>query len=144
MLQKLDYLFSAERMASIIDTPLFDSVSNDKIMWMQERRGMYTVKLGYRLVMSELLHTQRFCVEGERSKLQKVNVPHKVRNLLWRICQGYVSAHSKLQTQHVQCDLACLWCGTNVETDFHVFAQNSLMHKFYVIVACLWTIFCNK
>jgi hypothetical protein len=50
---------------AILDTPLFAEVQNDRIAWMMERNRRYTVKTGYRPVMMELLHTDRFQVEGE-------------------------------------------------------------------------------
>jgi len=125
---KLDSLFLAETMAFILDTTMFDSVLNYKIMWMKEQHGMYIVKSVYRLAMTELLHTQRFHVEGEWSRLWKVNAPHKARNLLWGIIRGCAPTRSKLQARHVQCDLACSWCGTDAETDFHVVAGCTVAH----------------
>jgi len=46
----------------------------------------YIVKIGYKLVIMVLLHTDRFYVEGEWYRIWKVNSPHKARNLLWSIC----------------------------------------------------------
>ena len=54
---------------------------------MIERNGRYTVRTSYKLAMMELLHTDRFHVEGEWHRIWKVNSPHKARNLLWRICR---------------------------------------------------------
>jgi len=51
-----------------------------------ERNGRYTVKIGYKLPMMELLHTDRFHVEGEWHRNWKANSPHKACSLLWRIC----------------------------------------------------------
>ena len=78
---------------AIFDTPLFVEVQNDRISWMMERNGWYTVKTGYKVAMMELLHTDRFHVEGAWQRIWKVNSPHKARNLLWRICRGCVPTH---------------------------------------------------
>jgi len=50
---------------AILDTPLFAEVQNDKIKWMMERTGRYTIKTGYKLTMMKLLHTDHFHVAGE-------------------------------------------------------------------------------
>jgi len=50
---------------AILDTPLFAEVHNDRITWMMEHNKRYIVKTGYKLTKMELLHTDRFYVEGE-------------------------------------------------------------------------------
>jgi hypothetical protein len=84
---------------AILDTPLFSEVQNDKITWMMERNGRYTVKTGYKLAMMELLHTDRFHVEGDWHRIWKVNSPHKACNFLWRICRGCIPTRLRLQSQ---------------------------------------------
>ena len=106
-IDKLESLFPDDMVQAILDTPLFAEVQNDKIVWMMERNGRYTVKTGYKLAMMELLHTDRFHVEGEWNRIWNVNSPHKARNLLWRICRGCVPTRLRLQSRHVQCEVIC-------------------------------------
>ena len=120
-IDKLESLFPDDMVQAILDTPLFAEVQNDKIVWMMERNGRYTVKTGYKLAMMELLHTDRFHVEGEWHRIWNVNSPHKARNLLWRICRGCVPTRLRLQSRHVQCEVICPWCDTDVEDDWHAF-----------------------
>jgi len=87
---------------TILDTPLLREVQNDRIAWMMERNRRYSVKTGYKLAMMELLHTDRFHVEGEWHRIWKVNSPHKARNLLWRICRECAPTRLQLQSRHVQ------------------------------------------
>jgi len=68
--------------AAILVTPLFDSVTSDRIIWKAEQDGRYSMKSGYRMVMTEILRTQQFHVDEEWIRLWKVNAPHKARNLL--------------------------------------------------------------
>jgi len=105
---------------AILDTPLIVEVQKDRITWMMERNGRYTVKSGYKLTMMKLLHTDRSHVEGEWHKIWKVNSPHKARNL-WRICKECVLTRLRLQSRHVQCEMICPWCNTTVEDDWHAF-----------------------
>lgn len=106
-----------EMVQAIPDTPLFAEAQNDRIEWMMECNKRYTVKTGYKLVMMELLHTDWFHVDGERHMIWKVNPPHKIRNLLWRICRWCVPNHLRLQSRHVQCKVICPWCDTVVKDD---------------------------
>jgi hypothetical protein len=118
---KIESLFPDDMVQAILDTPLFAEVQYDRISWMMEHNGRYTVKTGYKLAMMELLHTDRFHVEGEWQRIWKVNSPHKARNLLWRICRGCVPTRLRLQSRHVQCEVICPWCDTTVEDDWHAF-----------------------
>lgn len=61
---KIASLFAADTTTAILETPLFDSVISDRILWTAEQDGRYFVKSGYRLVMTEILRTQRFHVDG--------------------------------------------------------------------------------
>jgi hypothetical protein len=106
-IDKIESLFPDDMVQAILDTPLFAEVQNDKMVWMMEHNGRYTVKTGYKLAMMELLHTNRFHVEGEWQKIWKVNASHKARNLLWRICRECVPTRLRLQSRHVQCELIC-------------------------------------
>jgi len=58
-------LFLDDMVRAILDTPLFAKVQNDRVAWIMERNERSTVKTGYKLTMMELLHTDRFHVEGE-------------------------------------------------------------------------------
>jgi hypothetical protein len=71
--------------------------------------------------MMELLHTDRFHVEGEWHGIWNVNSPQKARNLLWRICRGCVPTRLRLKSRHVQCEVICHWCDATVEDDWHAF-----------------------
>lgn len=118
---KIESMFSDEMMQAMLDSPLFAEVQNDRISWMMERNGRYIVKTGYKLAMMELLHTDRFHVEGEWRRIWKMNSPHKARNLLWTIRRECVPTRVQLQSRHVQCEMICPWCNTDVEDDWHAF-----------------------
>jgi len=76
-INKIEYLFPDDMVQAILDTALFAKVQNDRIAWMMECNGNYTIKSSYKLAMMELLHTDRFHVEGEWHRIWKVNFPRK-------------------------------------------------------------------
>jgi hypothetical protein len=116
-IDKIESLFPNDMVQAILDTPLFSEIQNDRITWMMERNGRYTVKTGYKQAMMELLHTDQFHVEGDWHRIWKVISPYKARNLLWRICRGCIPTRLRLQSRHVQCEVICPWCDTAVEDD---------------------------
>jgi hypothetical protein len=96
---------------------------------MRERDGMYPANFGYRLAMTELLHTRYFHLVGGWNRIWKGNALQKVCSLLWRICGGCVPTRIKLQTRPVQCELVCPWCDADVETDCHAFVESKVARE---------------
>jgi len=84
-IDKVSSLFSIEVTQTIIDTPLFVSVQKDRLIWTDDQKGLYSVRLGCRLIMNELLNVDRFRVEGDWTCLWRVSAPHKPQNLFWSI-----------------------------------------------------------
>ncbi|KEH21013.1 hypothetical protein MTR_8g096720 [Medicago truncatula] len=81
-IDKIESLFRDDENQAILDTPLFMEVHNDRITWMMERNGRYTVRIGYKLAMKELLHKGVF-----RHDMYNVSrdVAGRVALLLWQI-----------------------------------------------------------
>jgi hypothetical protein len=44
---------------SILDVPLFASVPEDKLVWVEDKYGCYSVKSGYNLIMRDILWSDR-------------------------------------------------------------------------------------
>lgn len=97
---KIVDLFSVEGVRAILETPLFGSIQEDKVLWQEKRNGLYSVKTGYRIAVWGIVPLYQYHVPGEWNKLWKVNAPHKARNLLWRICHGCVPTRAKLVQLH--------------------------------------------
>jgi len=57
--------FSVEVAQTIIDTLLFVLVQEDRLIWTGDRKDLYLESLGCRLIMNELLHVDRFRVDGD-------------------------------------------------------------------------------
>jgi len=91
---------SVEGVRAILETPLFGSIQEDKVLWQEKRNGLYSVKTGYRIAVREIVPLYQHHVPGEWNKLWKDNAPHKACNLLWRICHGCVPTRAKLVQLH--------------------------------------------
>lgn len=80
----LHQLFPLEDVHSIINTPLYKEVEEDRRVWRYDKRGAYTVKSAYRLCMTIAEHNNEWRVAGDWDALWKLKVPPKIRVFLWR------------------------------------------------------------
>ncbi|KEH38123.1 hypothetical protein MTR_2g461720 [Medicago truncatula] len=85
---KIVELFSTEGVHAIIQTSLFPSVQEDKVVWQEESNGLYSVRSGYRIAAWEVVPSTHYYVQGEWNAIWKVQAPHKAQNLLRRICRA--------------------------------------------------------
>ncbi|GAU40243.1 hypothetical protein TSUD_219530 [Trifolium subterraneum] len=83
-------LFPANIAQDILDTPLLDSIEEDKLIWKDERNGMYSVRSGYKRMMREKGEWCRDSPQEPWGRLWKIKTPQKAKHLLWRICRGCI------------------------------------------------------
>lgn len=81
-------VFNQQVVEHIVNTPLYPSVCEDRLVWKKENNGDYSVRSAYRLCMNELLDTSHFKMQGTWDLIWKLNVPPKIKNLVWRICRN--------------------------------------------------------
>jgi hypothetical protein len=79
----------------ILETPLFDMVEEDKLLWMDSPHGTYNVKSGYNLLCNFSGKLQGADTQDDWSSIWKIHAPSKAKNLLWRICKGYAYLHEQ-------------------------------------------------
>ncbi|KAK2399000.1 hypothetical protein QL285_048880 [Trifolium repens] len=118
---KVNSLFSVDVAKSITSVPLVELVREDKLIWSEEKDGIYSVRTGYRRLMRERNkgYMQR-CDEGW-SCIWKIHAPPKAKHLLWRICKECLPTRVRLRNRFVQCPEDCPLCLSHVEEDWHLF-----------------------
>jgi hypothetical protein len=114
---KIYSLFSIDVAHDIINVPLFDLVREDKLIWSEEKDGVYSVRSGYRKFMEAKNRGYRPVKEEGWSSIWKVHAPPKTKHLLWRICRECLPTRSRLRNRYVQCPEVCPLCLTDEETD---------------------------
>jgi len=107
--------------ASILRTPLFDQVEEDKLVWKAERTGLYSVKSAYRLCVKDLVDSSHLRQTGAWSNIWRLKVPPKVKNLVWRMCRGCLPTRVRLQDKGVNCPTDCVMCEGPSEDLQHTF-----------------------
>jgi ribonuclease HI len=117
---KIYSLFSLEVAQDILTVPLFDLVREDKLIWSEEKDGVYSVRSGYRKIMEAKNRGYRLERDDGWSSIWKIRAPPKTKHLLWRICKECLPTRSRLRNRHVQCPEDCPLCLTDEETDWHL------------------------
>jgi ribonuclease HI len=116
---KIESLFPLTVANLILETPLFDMIENDKLIWMDSTQGNYSVKSGYNLLCNISGRLDDAASRDDWSSLWKINAPSKAKHLLWRICRGCLPTRVRLQERHVPCPIACPLCDFVTEDDWH-------------------------
>ncbi|MCI07110.1 putative reverse transcriptase, partial [Trifolium medium] len=84
-----------------------DTAQEDKLIWVDDMHGCYTVKSGYKFVLQSLARSDILQVEGEWNAIWRAAAPHKMCLLLWRLCRGCVPTRIRLLQRRVNCPSIC-------------------------------------
>jgi hypothetical protein len=117
--EKLENMFTNDVVGRILNIPLFDICENDRLVWMDDLNGQYSVKSGYKLLNS----TGRMQEERQQEDwncLWKIHAPPRAKHLLWRICKGCLPTRTRIQERCVQCPLSCPICEQSNEDEWHI------------------------
>lgn len=66
----------------ILQVPLAEDLSEDRLIWKEEQHGAYSVKSGYRVWRKAASNNGNMVVEGYWDKLWKIAAPARVKHLL--------------------------------------------------------------
>lgn len=83
-------VFSIDIANKILQTPLLAQIPEDRLIWKVERHGKYYVLSAYRLCIDELVDSSHLRRPGFWTGIWKLKVPPKVKNLVWRMCRGFL------------------------------------------------------
>ncbi|PNX93528.1 pentatricopeptide repeat-containing protein, partial [Trifolium pratense] len=106
---------------AITKTPLFDQVTEDRLIWKAEKNGQYLVKSTYRLCVEELIDTNHLRISSFWAGVWRLKVPPKVKNLIWRSCRGCFPTRVRHRDKGIDCPSNCVVCNDNFEDTSHVF-----------------------
>ncbi|GAU46064.1 hypothetical protein TSUD_401430 [Trifolium subterraneum] len=118
---KVRNLFSGDVAERILETPLVNSVREDKVVWEEERNGCCSVKSSYKLAMRYIIGSDKYHVAGNWNGIWKAQAPHKARHLLWRLCRGCLPTRYRLLERRVECNLNSPVCDEEIEDEIHIF-----------------------
>src|SRR3954465_8530796 len=79
---KIEQLFSYNVVKEIMKVSLLEEVSEDCLVWKEEKNGVYSVKTRYKLWMQVQSNQKGRNVEGGWCSLWKIKAPPKTKHLL--------------------------------------------------------------
>lgn len=113
----IEDIFMPEDRDKILSIPIPNTAHKDKLIWMGEEKGVYSVKSCYRLLTWEETPEPN-CMWNT---IWKLSLPPKVKVLAWQVCQNVLPTAVNLQSKRVECPILCKLCNQEVETTDHVF-----------------------
>lgn len=120
----LKKLFTQEDVDRILKIPISSSQQDDRWMWLEDKKGQYTVKSGYRTLNRSI--PQLSSGNGFHwLKLWNLAVPPKVNFFLWRVIHNYLPTLVNLRRKFVDVNPICSICKLSLESQEH-FLQECL------------------
>uniref|UniRef100_A0A803PAX6 Reverse transcriptase domain-containing protein n=1 Tax=Cannabis sativa TaxID=3483 RepID=A0A803PAX6_CANSA len=96
--------------------------SNDDLIWHFTSDGLYTVRSGYEVAEIDNYKAGPSSEATTRkwwTSIWKIEAPPKIRNFLWRVCNGWIPVNTILQRRGMNINTSCYWCGQAEETIEH-------------------------
>ncbi|CAJ2636477.1 unnamed protein product [Trifolium pratense] len=117
---KIRGIFDNITLRRIMQTPLYASVRDDKLVWKLEQDGVYSVRSAYKQCVNDAGYQDRHGVAGQWNNIWHAKIPPKVKNLIWRIGRDVLPTRKKLNSCGVQCPMHCVVCNNGDEDSTHV------------------------
>ena len=118
-------LFLPFEASIILNVPLSHNLLKDKVIWVGNKKGDFTIKSTYYIAL-KVLETNE---TGESSKgdprfplwrkLWHLKIPAKFRIFAWRACMNALLTKLNLSKREVNTNVSCPICDEEVETTSH-------------------------
>ncbi|KAM6552927.1 hypothetical protein CsatB_013689 [Cannabis sativa] len=117
----LDDLFEERDKKLILDIPLHSTQGRDKLHWIHETSGFYSVKSAYKLLQKVQGRWQQQEDEQTKfwTKFWKLKIPPKVKNLVWRAGRECLPTLKQLRLRRVDVQALCPICRVAEESIEH-------------------------
>lgn len=103
-------------------------------MWHYEKRGVYSVKSGYKLGMRQRQQSQSSSSSGCKKwweGLWGLKIPSKIKVFMWRACEAIIPTRVNLQRRGVSVDVLCPACFQHPETTDHALVTCRRSKRFW-------------
>ncbi|KAH9715816.1 putative reverse transcriptase/RNA-dependent DNA polymerase [Citrus sinensis] len=121
----LEY-FNKEDAAAIMRTPLPRSPKMDEVCWHFDKKGMYTVKSGYKIALRlkypDIPSTSEDCSCYWKA-IWRLELPEKTKIFLWRAAQNMLPTVENLWKKKVTASPLCQICRRSVEIVSHALIE---------------------
>jgi len=114
------HVFNNDIVSAILNTPLYEQVRTDRLIWKAERNNCYSVRSAYRLCVEELVDVSHLHRPGNWRDIWWLKIPPKVKHLIWLMCRGCLPTRIRLQDKGVACPTTCASCSHAYEDLNHL------------------------
>lgn len=118
-LEILRDLFNEQDVVQIQKIPLNCSRTEDSWMWIDEEKGNYSVKSGYRKLCQTEYGLPNLVFEFNWLKIWNLSVPPKVKIFVWRMLQNCLPTLENLRSRFVEVYPICSVCHNHLESAEH-------------------------
>ena len=118
-------LFLPFKAITILNMPLSHKLPEDKIIWVGNRKGDFTVKSAYYIALSVVeTKDEGECSDGDSrvslwKKIWHLNISEKIKIFAWRACVNGLPTKVNLQTRGINVGVLCPGCDGVLETISH-------------------------
>ncbi|XP_075633488.1 uncharacterized protein LOC142605945 [Castanea sativa] len=148
LVRELFLPFEAE---TILRIPLSFSLPDDKIIWVGNRRGEFSVKSAYHIAV-DIVDTQAVgkCSSGDVRaplwrKLWHLNLPPKIKIFAWRACKNALPTIKNLQSRGVVVGKTCPLCSHDCESTSRALIHSEFAAKdLKIFLSTAWFIWYNR
>ncbi|KAJ1421430.1 Ribonuclease H-like superfamily [Sesbania bispinosa] len=105
------------------DMRVTELMDNSRARWNSVLvRSMFPTEVAEHILNITLSRdTSHLKVTGEWKTLWRLNIPNRVKLLLWRMMRGCLPVRTNLQRKRVSCPATCPLCDAGLENEFHIF-----------------------
>ena len=118
--------FSRDDADAILRIPLSRSDVPDKIVWLPNKDGLYSVKSEYYIVglLAKEINGMEGSSDGQNkgliwSRLWKLRLPNKIKLFGWRACHNILPTKENLVRRRITQDNVCELCNQGPESGLH-------------------------
>lgn len=113
--------FHEDDIQHVLATRIPQRAVTDRITWTHSSTCQYSVKTTYQFwLMQNQESTNESLSEGWK-KLWKVQVPHKFRTFMWRVCNNTLPVRNVIKRKGVHTTIICPMCDRDIEHLLHQF-----------------------
>ncbi|CAN1263695.1 Putative ribonuclease H protein At1g65750, partial [Linum perenne] len=106
----------------------------DRRVWHVSQSGDYTVKSAYRLAIAGIIEGEEMGRHDEWRRLWQMEVPPKIRHLLWRASREVLPTRNALRNKGMNMVDRCGLCDAEGETVTHLFLRCEVARRCWQLV----------
>ena len=101
----LQEMFDTKEAASINSIPLSRIGSPDRLVWHYDKKGVYTIKSGYKLLNKAYMEVNNQGMRTDQKLWKKIwatSLPRRIQVFLWRILHEILLVNKNLESRKIQ------------------------------------------